>query len=78
MKKKLKKKTIYTLRFDEFIMKINIERFGCNNLPQDFKFVINILKIAMGVISSNIHHNFSRIESPEESYYNRNIQRRFS
>ena len=29
-------------------MKINVERFGCNNLFQDFKFMKNI-KIAMDV-----------------------------
>ena len=28
----------------EFIMKVDIERFGCNNLLQDFKFMKNVVK----------------------------------
>ena len=35
-------------KFGEFIMNVNIERFGCNNLLQDFKFMKNV-KIAMDV-----------------------------
>ena len=26
-------------RFDEFIMKVDVERFGCNNLLQDFRLM---------------------------------------
>ena len=27
-------------KFDEFIMKVDVERFGYNNLLQDFKFMV--------------------------------------
>ena len=30
-------------------MKVCVERFGCNNLLQDFKFMKNLLEIAMDV-----------------------------
>ena len=30
-------------------MKVNVERFGCNNFFQDFKFMKNIVKVAMDV-----------------------------
>ena len=26
-------------KLDEFIMEVDVERFGCNNLLQDFKFM---------------------------------------
>ena len=32
-------------------MKVDVERFGCNNLFQDFKFMKSDVKIAMGVSS---------------------------
>ena len=44
---KLKKQNI--VKFDEFIMKVNVEGFGCNNLRQDFKFRKNVVKIAIDV-----------------------------
>ena len=28
--------------FEEFIMKVYVERFGCNNLLQNFKFMKNV------------------------------------
>ena len=34
-------------KFDEFIMKVNVERFGWNNPLQDFKFMKNVVKIGM-------------------------------
>ena len=46
MKKKIEK--INNPKFDEFIMKIDIECFGCNNFLQDLKFMKNV-KIAMDV-----------------------------
>ena len=33
------------LKFDEFIMKVDVERFGCNNILQEFKFIKNVVKI---------------------------------
>ena len=42
-------------------MKVDAERFGCNNLLQDFKFIKNI-KIARNIspiISSNIYRYFN-------------------
>ena len=30
-------------------MKVNVERFGYNNLFQDFRFMKNVVKIAMNV-----------------------------
>ena len=39
--KKLKKKTIY-LKFDEFIMKVDVKCFGFNVL-QDFKFMKSVV-----------------------------------
>ena len=35
-------------KFDEFIMKVDVERFGCNNLLRDFKSMKNV-KIAMDI-----------------------------
>ena len=49
--KKLKKQNIP--KFNEFIMKVDVERFGCNNLLQDFKFMKNVVKIAMDVWWNN-------------------------
>ena len=37
------------LKFDEFIMKVDIEHFDYNNLLQDFKFMKNVVKIMMDV-----------------------------
>ena len=48
MKKSWNKKQ-NTPKFDEFIMKVNVECFGCNNLLQDFTFMKNVVKIAMDV-----------------------------
>ena len=36
-------------KFDEFMMKVDIERYDCNNLLRDFKFMKNVVKIAMDV-----------------------------
>ena len=36
-------------KFDEFIMKVDVERFGCNNLLQDFKFMKSVVKIVMNI-----------------------------
>ena len=36
-------------KFDEFIMKINIEHFNYNNLFQDFKFMQSVVKTAMDI-----------------------------
>ena len=36
-------------KFNEFIMKVYVERFGYYNLHQGFKLMKNIVKIAMGV-----------------------------
>ena len=33
------------LKFDEFIMKVNVKHFGSNNLLQDFKFMKNVAEI---------------------------------
>ena len=33
---------INNLKFNEFIMKVNIECVSCNNLLQDFKFMKNV------------------------------------
>ena len=30
-------------------MKDDVERFGCNNLLQDFKFMKNVVKIAIDI-----------------------------
>ena len=50
MKKSWKKNN--TPKFDEFIMKANIDHFGCNNLLQDFKFMEHV-KIVMDVWLNN-------------------------
>ena len=38
---KLKKQN--TTKFDAFIMKVDVECFGCNNILQDFEFMNNVL-----------------------------------
>ena len=45
----IKKSRTNKPKFDEFIMKVNIEHFGYNYLLQHFKFMKSIIKIAMGV-----------------------------
>ena len=47
MKKSRKNKIIQ--KFDEFIMKVDFECFGYNNLLQDFKFMKRVVKIVMDV-----------------------------
>ena len=37
------------LKFTEFIMNVEVERFSCNNLLQGFKFMKNFVKIAMNI-----------------------------
>ena len=49
MKKRWK---INNPKFDEFIMKVDVERFGCKNLLQDFKFM-KIVRMAMDVWWNN-------------------------
>ena len=49
--RKVKKKKT-TRKFCEFIMKVDVERLGCNDLLQDFKFMKNI-KITMDVWWNN-------------------------
>ena len=46
-KEKLKKQN--TPKFDEFIKKVDVEHYGCNNLLLDFIFMKNVIKIAMNV-----------------------------
>ena len=41
------------LKFDELITKVDIECFGCSNLRLDFKFMENVVEIAMGVWWNN-------------------------
>ena len=36
-------------KFNEFILKVDVECFSCNNLLQEFKFMKNIVKVAMDV-----------------------------
>ena len=48
--KKVEKKTQNNPKFDEFIMKVDVELFGYNNLLQEFKFMKNVVKIAMDVL----------------------------
>ena len=36
-------------KLDEFFMIVNVERFGCNNLLHDFKFMKNV-QIAIAVV----------------------------
>ena len=44
------KKSRKTLsKLGEFIMKIDVESFGSNNLLQDFEFLKSLVKIAMNV-----------------------------
>ena len=43
--KKSRKKS----KFDQLIMKVDFQHFGYNNLPQDFKFMKSVVKIAMHV-----------------------------
>ena len=40
-------------KFGEFIIKINVKRFGFNNLLQDFKFMKIAVKKAMDVSWNN-------------------------
>ena len=42
-------KGIKSDKFDEFIMKVDVEHFGCKNLLQDFKFMKIVVKVAMAV-----------------------------
>ena len=44
-----KLKKLNTPKLNEFIMIVVVERFGYNNLFQDFKFMKNLVKIAMDV-----------------------------
>ena len=41
-------------------MKVDVERFGCNNFLQDFKFMKNVVKIAINIWWNNIVFIFSR------------------
>ena len=36
-------------KLDKFIMKDDVERFGCNNLLQGFKFTKSVVKVTMDV-----------------------------
>ena len=47
MKKRLKKQN--NPKFDEFIIKVDVKRFSCKYILEDFKFNKSIVKIAMGV-----------------------------
>ena len=59
-------------KIDESIMKVDVERFGCNNHLLDFEFMKNIIKIAMDDFSSyfikhsslfiNIFHEFKALK----------------
>ena len=40
-------------KFEELIMKVNVEYFGCNNLLQNFEFMKNVFKIVMDVWWNN-------------------------
>ena len=40
-------------KFNEFIMKVDVERFRCNNLLQDFRFMKKVIKTAMDVWWNN-------------------------
>ena len=46
---KSKKKEKKNPKCDELIIEVDVERFGCNNLLQDFKFMKNVFKIAMDI-----------------------------
>ena len=37
------------MKIDEFMMKVDVGRFGYNNLLQDFKFMKSVDKIVMSV-----------------------------
>ena len=41
--------SIQNPKYDEFIMKVDIEGFGYNNLHQDFRFMKSVAKIAMDI-----------------------------
>ena len=45
----MKKCCQYIYIYNGFIMKVDVERFRCNNFHQDFKFMNNVVKIAMDV-----------------------------
>ena len=49
--RKLKKQN--NPKSDEFIMKVDVQRSGCNNLLRDFKFMKNVVKIAIDVWWNN-------------------------
>ena len=36
-------------KFYRFVMKVDVERFGCNNLLQDVKYMKSVVKIAMDI-----------------------------
>ncbi len=36
-------------KFDEFIMKVDVRRFGYNNFPQGFKFKKSVVKTAVDI-----------------------------
>ena len=44
-----KKKPPNNPKFDDFIMKVIVKHFSSNNLLQKFKFIKNVIKIAMDV-----------------------------
>ena len=46
-------KTKQNPKFDEFIMKVDVECFGCNNFLQDFKFMKKVIKIVMDIRWNN-------------------------
>ena len=48
-----KKKKQNNPQFYEFIMKVDVQRFGYNNLLQDFKFMYSVAEIAMDVWWNN-------------------------
>ena len=48
VEKKQNKKTKLS-KFDEFIMKVGVERFNCNNRFFNFEFTKRVVKIAMDV-----------------------------
>ena len=48
-----------TLKFDEFIMKVDVERFGCNNLLRNFRFMKRVVEIVMDVWWNNRREEIS-------------------
>ena len=57
-------------KFDEFIMQVDVERFGYYNLLQDFKFVKSVVKIAMDVSwkSSRKESGYKKKDSQQYIY----------